>query len=160
MTRTAAVLFFLWGLIHVLGGAVMLATLGDGGPEAYLLTVATVDPGMASSAPEAGGASAAVFGFHAWNILWVGLCVAVLAGTLNWRGSPIGYWVNLALISGADLGLLVFLVLPGIMAWSTASPGLGLWLPAAVTGFLALRGRAAPEAGVRGPASTGPPALP
>ncbi|MEQ9398301.1 MAG: hypothetical protein RJQ04_03945 [Longimicrobiales bacterium] len=140
MTRTAAVLFLLWGLVHVAGGAVMLATLGDGA-EAYLRTVATVDPSAAALTPPAGSPAVAILGFHAWNILWVGLCVSAIALTLNLRGSRAGYWINLALVSGADVGLILFLVLPGVMTWGTAAPGLGLWLPAAAAGFVALRTR-------------------
>lgn len=139
MARTASVLFLLWGLIHVLGGFVMLQALADGGAEAYLRTVATVDPSGASLVPPDGSPAQAILGFHAWNILWVGLCVSVVAVVLNRRSSRVGYWVNLALVSGADLGLLFFLVLPGVMTWGTAAPGLTLWIPAALTGFLALR---------------------
>lgn len=138
MTRTATILFFLWGLVHVVGGAVMLIALG-GGPEAYLGTLTSVERASASLVA-AGSPAAAVFGFHAWNILWIGAVVAVVAVTLNRKASPIGFWINLALVSGADLGLLIFLILPGVMTWASGAPGLILWIPAAATGFLALRG--------------------
>jgi hypothetical protein len=45
----------------------------------------------------------------------------VTALTLNWRNSPWGYWINLALIGVADIGFIVFVLLPGyIPLW----PGL------------------------------------
>lgn len=146
MRRTATVLFFLWGIIHVVGGAAMLAALGES-PEAYLRTVASADPTSAALAPPLGSPANAVLGFHAWNILWIGLCVSIIAATLNRQASRVGYWINVALVSGADLGLLIFFVLPGVMTWTTAAPGLSLWIPAAATGLLAMRGAAARGAG-------------
>jgi hypothetical protein len=101
--------------------------------------VATVSPASAALVPPEGSPADAILAFHAWNILWVGLCVTGIAVVLNRTASRAGYWINLALVSGADLGLLLFLVLPGIMAWSTAVPGLILWIPAGLTGYLAVR---------------------
>jgi hypothetical protein len=135
--------FLLWGLLHVAGGAAMLLAAGD--PVAYQATLSTAQPANATLVPPPGSPSLSVLPFHAWNILWLGLCVSVIALTLNRRNSPSGYWINLALISGADLGLVLFLVLPGVMAPTTASPGLLLWIPAAIFGFLALRPVVAPR---------------
>jgi hypothetical protein len=131
MKRTAMILFSLWGLVHILGGALMLLTLGGGGvdgAEAYLATVATADPSSAALVPPTGSPAIRILGFHAWNLIWVGLMVTGVAITLNRKASRAGLWVNLGLVSGADLGLLLFLVIPGVMSWTTALPGLILWL--------------------------------
>jgi hypothetical protein len=64
--------------------------------------------------------------------------VTGVALVLNRVRSRPGYWFNLAVVSGADVGLLLFFVIPGVMSLSSAVPGLVLWLPAAVTGYLAL----------------------
>lgn len=114
----------------------MLAAADD--PQAYLAMVATANV-AASAVESAGDPALAVFAFHGWNIMWAGVMVAVIALVLNRRNSRVGYWVNLAIVSGADLGLLLFLVLPGVMSPATAIPGLVLWLPAGVAGWLAIR---------------------
>lgn len=135
--------FLLWGLLHVAGGAAMLLAAGD--PVAYQASIATARPANVTLVPPPGSPALSVLPFHAWNILWIGLCVSAIALTLNSRNSRPGYWINLALVAGADLGLLLFLVLPGVMSVTTASPGLLLWIPATIFGFLALPPAAAPR---------------
>jgi hypothetical protein len=132
----ATTLFCLWGLVHVAGGALMLAASND--PAAYTALVATAGPTPGELLPPTGSPALAVFAFHAWNILWAGLMVTGVALVLNRVRSRPGYWFNLAVVSGADVGLLLFFVRPGVMSLSSAVPGLVLWLPAAVTGYLAL----------------------
>jgi len=62
--------FVLWGMLHVLGGASLLATLQSGGGAAILRVLGSAVPG---SMPEAvPGIAGAVAAFHAWNMLWVG----------------------------------------------------------------------------------------
>ena len=137
LVPASTTVFFLWGAIHVLGGLAMLAAADD--PGQYLGMVATAAPETASLVPPPGSPALAVLPYHAWNIAWIGALVAGIALALNRRNSRAGYWINLALVSGADIGLLAFFVLPGVMAPATASPGLLLWAPAAVFGGLALR---------------------
>ncbi|NJN83270.1 MAG: hypothetical protein HC802_13950 [Caldilineaceae bacterium] len=55
---------------------------------------------------------------------------------MNWRNSRAGYWINLGVVAAADLGLLLTLLLPGMMAWSDGLWGPLLWLLAA--GFTTL----------------------
>jgi hypothetical protein len=135
-TRVATALFFLWGVVHVLGGGAMLVAAQD--PQAYLAMVATGRV-AASAVTAPGDPAVAVFAFHAWNIVWAGLMVSVIAIVLNGRNSRAGYWVNMAIVSGADIGLLLFLVVPGVMSPATAIPGLALWLPAGLAGWLSVR---------------------
>ena len=67
--------------------------------------------------------AAAFMGMGAFNILWIGLLVTVVAVTLNRRKSRLGYWLNLGIVGATDLGLLVALLLPGTMAWSDGGLG-------------------------------------
>jgi hypothetical protein len=68
----------------------------------------------------------------AYNILWIGLLVIVIAVGMNWRNSALGYWLNLAVVGATDLGLLVALLLPGYMAWSDGMIGISLFVLAFV----------------------------
>jgi hypothetical protein len=99
-----------------------------------------------------GGVTGAVLAFFAFNWVWIGLLVLVVAITLNWRNSRIGYWLNLAVAGAADLGLIIFLLLPGYMAVSDGWPGPLLWLLAAVFSTIALLSHKAERVGQVTPA--------
>lgn len=129
-TRIGAVFYALWGIIHVLGGATQLLTLRSQGPGALMGLIATAgppDPTTVSIPP----AAAAFMGMGAWNILWIGLLVTIVAVTLNWRNDRLGYWLNLGVVLATDLGLLTALLLPGHMAWTDGLIGIVLFLLAA-----------------------------
>ena len=135
-SRIGAVLFALWGLIHVAGGIFMSSALREGGAAGYLaLTATALDPKVMAATPDLAGVNATL-AFHAWNLTWIGALVFVVAIALNWRNRVTGFWLNVALVSGADIGLLTFLILPGVMRLQDGLPGLVLWLPA--LGFSAL----------------------
>ncbi|MGE0354429.1 MAG: hypothetical protein AB7I33_09540 [Gemmatimonadales bacterium] len=142
-TRIGAVFYALWGIIHILGGATQLFTLRSHGPGALTALIATAsppDPTTVTVPP----AAAAFMGMGAWNILWIGLLVTIVAVTLNWRNDRLGYWLNLGVVLATDLGLLAALLLPGHMAWSDGLIGIVLFLLAA--GFSAAgRSGRAPE---------------
>ena len=48
-----------------------------------------------------------------WNLLFFGAAAIALALTLNLRNSAWGYWINLGIISLADTGFILFVLLPG-----------------------------------------------
>ncbi|MDP2470682.1 MAG: hypothetical protein Q8W46_07445 [Candidatus Palauibacterales bacterium] len=123
--RIGAVFYLLWGIIHVLGGAAMLATLRSAGGAGVLRMIATADPGSApDSVPEI---VTAVAGFHSWNLLWIGALVAGVALTLNWRNRRSGFWINLTLAGAADAGLVAFMLAPGLMRLSDGLIGIVLF---------------------------------
>lgn len=140
--RFGAIFYVLWGLLHVVGGAVLLSTWNSAGTAELMRSYGSA---VASSVPAAlpdvvGGVGA----FHAFNLLWIGLLVIVVAIKLNWRNARAGAWLNATLAGMADLGLVVFLLLPGYMPWAEGAPGMVLFLPALV--FTAV-GRSARGAG-------------
>ncbi len=79
-----------------------------------------------------------VLAYYAWNILWPGVFVTVVGIWLNWRNSRLGYWLNLIVVGAIDVGLLLFLLLPGYMAWSDGGLGLGLWVVALIFSTLGI----------------------
>ncbi len=129
LDRIGAGFFFLWGIVHLLGGASLLATLQTGGAAAILRDLGSAVPATVSEAvpPIAG----AVAGFHAWNMLWVGALVAIIAVTVGRRHRDTGLWLNLVLAGCADLGLIFALLLPGYMRLSEGMIGIVLFVLAA-----------------------------
>lgn len=129
--RIGAVFFALWGLAHIAGAALELSALQSGGGAALTAMIASANPAspesFAVSAP-----AAAFMGMGAYNILWLGALVTFVAVTRNWSNSARGYLLNMALAGATDLGLLVFLLIPGHMAWADGAVGLGLFAVAAV----------------------------
>lgn len=122
--RLGAVFYALWGLLHVLAGYGMLVVGPD--EKLELLTTRPLPdvglPGALAPVVDAGLA------FHAYNLLWFGLVSLIVAVTLNWRNSRAGYWVNLVLVGFDDLGLIVFLILPGHLTFAEAGLGPLLYL--------------------------------
>lgn len=99
------------------GATAVFATIGSATP-------ATALPHLANNLADA------VLGYYAWNLLWIGGFVLVVAIRLNWRNNLTGYWLNAAVVSAVDLGMIVFLVAPAHMALADGMLGVALWLPA------------------------------
>lgn len=140
-SRVGATFYVLWGVIHVIGGAVLLQAALSG-TDAFLQAQAggsAFEPtglsGNARTLAVAGGA----FAFHAYNLTWLGMAVAAVAICLNWRNSATGYWLNLALVGFTDVGLLLFIVGAGVMTWADAWIGPALFVPAWVFSTIGLR---------------------
>lgn len=140
-SRTGAIFYALWGVIHVIGGAVLLQATFSGA-DAFLRAQAggsAPAPATFSSDARTLTIASGVFAFHAFNLMWIGVVVAVVAMRLNWRNSAAGYWVNLALVGFTDLGLVLFIVGPGVMTWADAWIGPALFVPAWLFATIGLR---------------------
>jgi hypothetical protein len=129
--KVGAIFYILWGLLHIAGGAALLQQLSAEGVTGALASLGSAVP-SAELPSISGGVVAAVLAFFAWNWLWIGLLVLVVGVTLNWKNNRLGYWLNLAVVSAADLGLIITLLIPGYMAVVDGMPGIVLWIPAAV----------------------------
>lgn len=135
--KIATIFFILWGVVHVLGGAVMLASAWSGNTAETLKMFATADEALAGT--EANPVMDAVIAFHAFNILWFGAAAVVIAVLYNWKNDRQGFWLNALLIGLADLGLILTLVGPGYMSFADGSPGIVLGGLAIVLAAIALR---------------------
>jgi len=127
--RIAAALFIAWGLMHMVGGAMILFALTDG-PE---IGSAVYHDAMGPFPPVAGAA----LSYLAYSFLWLGALVAIIGATSNWHNSARGLALNTALVGLTDLGQVCFMVLPGYVAWTEAAGGLLLFAAAAILGGLA-----------------------
>ena len=83
----------------------------------------------------------------AWNLAWFSIITISAAVAFNWRNDIRGWWINLTVVSVADLGFIFFVFIPGyVPAW----PGLLgplLWLLGLICSSLALGGRRGPQSG-------------
>lgn len=127
--RIGAILFGLWGILHVIGGGSILAALSES-PEAGF----AVYRDSAGPFPAIAGS---ILGYLAFLIVAAGLAVTFFAWRLNWRNSALGLGVNTAVAGVLDVGLLVFLLRPGYVSLGEASIGIGLLILAAAIGGIA-----------------------
>lgn len=105
--KIAAVLWVVWGLVHVLAGALTLHFVISGDIAKGFSGIADkVDPATLNiDYPRAVGA---VLGQHGFNLLWIGT-VTLICAVLIWRNNKNAIFLA-ALVGGlADLGYFLFL---------------------------------------------------
>ena len=105
--RAAAVLWVIWGLVHVLAAGMIIPA----DPQAAVTAILDgVDP--ARLAADYPAELSGILSQHGWNLGWFGIAT-IVGGIFIWRGSTTAIWVT-ALIGGlADVGYFVFVDLPG-----------------------------------------------
>jgi len=129
--KIGAILYGLWGVLHIYFGVWMLYALSTEGAAAVIAIVGSGVP--ESTLPQSlDPVTAATIGQHAWNILWFGIFGVVVAAFLNWKNSLAGYWANLVVVSAGDAGFTVAILIPGYIAISDGIEGPLLWIPAVI----------------------------
>lgn len=111
MERTAliaaAMLWLVWGLVHVLAGVMVMSSDATGGFQAI---ADGVDP--AALEMDYHAAVGAVLNQHAWNLLWGG-AVTIVCAWFIFRNSVAAIFIA-AMVGGLlDVGYFVFLDLGG-----------------------------------------------
>ena len=114
--RLGAVTYVLWGLLHI-QAARLVYVLGQ-----------SLEPGMIQGR---------IFQ-DAWSLLFFALFGIVVAVTLNWKNSRLGYWLNLVVISAADVGFIIFVMVPGYVPLVPGGLGPLLWVVALVFSTLGI----------------------
>ena len=104
--KLGAVTYVLWGLLHI-QAARLVYMLGQ-----------TLEPGMVQGRIYQG----------AWNLLFFALFGIVVAILLNWKNSRLGYWLNLVVVTAADIGFVVAILMPGYVPLVPGGIGPLLWL--------------------------------
>ena len=116
-SKLGAVVYAVWGLLHIEAARKVYA-LGQ-----------TLDPGMVQ---------ARIFQ-DAWNLLFFALFGLVVAVTLNWKNSRLGYWLNLIVVSAADIGFILTVLIPGYLPIFPGAMGPILWVIAVVLSTIGLK---------------------
>ena len=114
--KLGAVTYVLWGLLHI-QAARLVYMLGQ-----------SLEPGMVQGRIYQG----------AWNLLFFALFGIVVAILLNWKNSRLGYWLNLVVISAADIGFIVTILMPGYVPLFPGGIGPLLWVLALVFSTLGI----------------------
>ena len=114
--KLGAVTYVLWGLLHI-QAARLVYMLGQ-----------TLEPGMVQGRIYQG----------AWNLLFFALFGIVVAILLNWKNSRLGYWLNLVVVSAADIGFIVAILMPGYVPLIPGGIGPLLWVLALVFSTLGI----------------------
>ena len=107
LLRIAAVLWVMWGLVHVLAG---YFTISKETPAAVAGIADAVDPALLAMDYHA--AVGAVINQHGFNLLWIGL-VATICAVFVWQRKVLAVLLA-ALVAGlADIGYFLFMDLGG-----------------------------------------------
>lgn len=110
-------LYVIWGLLHIVA-AVQEFQLG-----------ASLEFGLVQGKINQG----------AWELLFIALASITIAVIYNWKSSRLGYWLNLLIVSIADIGFIIFVFLPGHVSLLTGILGPMFWLSVAVFSTLGIR---------------------
>ena len=135
--RLGATGFGLWGLLHVAGGAALLIGLRESpaaGFAAYAKTGESYD-----------ALAGAILGYFAYGILVAGLVALALAVFGNRRNSETALMANTVMVGAVEIGLVIFLLVPGFVPLLQALPGLLFAALGIVAGGVACRGGPAHE---------------
>ncbi len=105
--KVAAVLWVVWGLVHMFAGVIVLS--GDATAGVQAIADAVSPETLRLDYPPAVGG---ILNQHGWNLGWFGLATTIGA-VFIWRKNLTAIWVT-GMIGGlADLGYLLFVDLPG-----------------------------------------------
>lgn len=105
--KIAAILWVIWGLVHMLAGVL---TIIQAPSQGFAAIADAVDAALlvADYHPAVGG----VLNQHGFNLLWIG-AATIIGALFIWRGNLTAIWVT-AIVGGlADVGYLLFVDLPG-----------------------------------------------
>ncbi len=114
--KLGAVTYVLWGIMHI-QAARLVFMLGQ-----------TLDPGMVQGRIYQ----------DAWNLLFFALFGIVVAVTLNWKNSRLGYWLNLVVVSAGDIGFIITILAPGYIPLLPGGIGPLLWIVALIFSTLGI----------------------
>ena len=117
--KIGAVFYILWGLLH------FQAVYGI-----YQLGVKQ-GPGMAQGR----------LWQDAFFLFLISVASIYIAIRYNWRNSPLGYWLNLFIVSIEDLLFIFLIVAPGYVPFKMIFTGPLLWVIALVCTTIAYLGR-------------------
>ncbi|MEM7637944.1 MAG: hypothetical protein AAF269_02685 [Pseudomonadota bacterium] len=107
LLKLAAILWVIWGLVHMLAGFIVIPADASAGFAAIADAIPAEDL-QADYHAAVGG----ILNQHAWNLLWGGFAT-VVGAVFIWRRNITAIWVT-AMVGGLlDFGYFVFVDLPG-----------------------------------------------
>ena len=74
-----------------------------------------------------------------WDLLFFATFSIVVALTMNLKNNRCGYWLNLVVVSAADIGYILFVLSPGHVPMNPGALGPVIWILAVVLSTLGYR---------------------
>ena len=105
--KLSAVLWVIWGLVHMLAGILVMTADAAAGFQAI---ADAISPNLLEGDyhPAVGG----ILNQHGWNLFWGGI-VTIVGAVFIWRRNLTAIWVT-GMVGGLlDVGYLVFVDIPG-----------------------------------------------
>ncbi len=115
--KIGAILYGIWSVLHIVA-AFQGFQLGAG-----------LEPGLVQGKINQG----------AWDLLFIALAGMSIAVKYNWKNSMFGYWLNLLIVSIADIGFIIFVLLPGYVDVFPGILGPVFWISAAIFSTFGIR---------------------
>ena len=136
--RIGAVFYMLWGLLHIGSGFYLLYILLTAGGTDALAIIGDAVPRV-SLPQHFDGVALGVLEQHAWNLAVFGFFSLYVGARLNWINSKLGYWLNLMVVSGADIGFIFAIMVPGYISFLSGMLGPALWILAITFSTIGIR---------------------
>ena len=115
--KLGAISYFLWGILHI-EAARRVYSFGQ-----------SLEPGMLQGR---------IFQDAFYLLFFAGFAIYV-ALLCNWKNNRLGYWLNLIVISAADIGYIIFVLGPGYVPIVPGALGPLLWVLAVIFSTIALK---------------------
>ncbi len=105
--KLSAILWVIWGIVHVFAGVIILTSDATGGFQAIADAIAPE-----TLAHDYALAVGGILNQHGWNLGWIGLAT-IIGAIFIWRENLTAIWVT-GMVGGlADVGYLLFVDIPG-----------------------------------------------
>lgn len=115
--KFGAASYVIWGLLHI------TASIDE------FMLAKGLEPGLVQGKINQG----------AWDLLFFALFAIVVAVRYNWRNDSLGYWLNLIVISAADIGFIIFVLIPGYVTFFPGILGPVFWILGVAFSTLGIR---------------------
>ncbi|WP_297590183.1 hypothetical protein [Roseibium sp.] len=130
--KLGAIGFGLWGLLHIAGaGFILFTAIFDGPAIGYAV--------YGHDGTHLPGATGAVLAYFSYLLALSGAVVLGVAAKMNWSNSQAGLAINTASVALVELGLILFLIVPGYLSLFEALPGFVFFAMGAIFGGIACK---------------------
>ena len=116
--KIGAIFYIMWGILHIYVGIMVLSKL------------------LAHGLPIGTDAGRSVMYF--WLATIIGVQATLIGIFLNWRNDRAGYWLNMGISTAGDVGLVIFMMIPGNLPFDQGISGPILWAHALIFSTYAL----------------------
>lgn len=140
LARIGAIMYVLWGILHIVVGLIPLAALINSGTGAFFefhrfqLLSGEIDSQWMHARN--------LIAEHSFELIAFGTMSIIVAVALNWKNSALGFWLNFIVLGMVDVAFVLGEIVPSYIPFSEGIIGPVLYvLGAAFTGAGLLKAR-------------------